>query len=345
MSRQKNLDPSILKMSDKITDPELTAKVSIYDTMRNGVIPIFNSKEERQIFEKVLDGCRSSKEIKFNPEAEMQKFLLANAKNPESTEGHELEAAITVDGTIQPSFNDLDQVNDLESFEKAIIANKKKLITQYGKLQRCTLTPTKAAAGVFKKIVATCDSIKEKDGYSRILFLFASIYTTTKFHCQIHSHNKDRRDLITAKRSTINKLFRLGLVSDEPWNSRMFWTTLDMVLKMDLEATPSKTPFSIYREDFMWLKHAYTADESLVKPVIKSLILIFNSLPIFRENSKNKHFHGRTNADRIEQLKDYNRKLNLNNVDYSMVGSGYLSITDDKPDKKTRNIINKIQGC
>ena len=84
----------------------------------------------------------------------------------------------------------------------------------------------------------------------------------------------------------------------------------------------------------MWLKYAYTADESLVKPVIKSLILIFNSLQIFRENSKNKYFHGKTNTDRIDQLKDYNRKLNHNNLDYRIVGSAYLSLTEDNPEKK-----------
>ncbi len=344
MSRQKNLDSSKLKISDKKTSSELTAQVSIYDTIQIEVIPKFNSKEEEQVFEKALTTCRSSKENEFDPEAEMQKFLSGNVKYPGSTEGQGPEATITIDRAIQPSFNDLDEVTDLESFQKAIIANKKNLITHYDKLKSCTLTPTKAEVRVFKRIVATCDSIKEKEGYSRILFLFASIYATTKFHCQIHAHIKDKRDLIFAKRFAIEKLFRLGLVSNEPWNSRMFWTTLKMVLEKDLETTPSGTTFSIYREDFMWLKYAYTADISLVKPVIKSIILIFNSLPIFRESSWNRYFHGMNSTDRIDQLKEYTRGLNFS-LDFIRVGFGDYRRTNAKPDKKTSKIINHILEC
>ncbi len=333
MSRQKNLDPYILKMSAKNTDPELTAQVSIYDTIPNGVIPKLSSKE-RQVFEKVLDTCRSSEEIEFDPKAEMQKFLSANAKYPGSTEGHELETSPTIEMALQPSFNDLGLVNDPESFQKAIIANKKNLITQYDKLKRCTLAPTKAAAGVFKKIVATCDSIKEKEEYPRILFLFASIYTTAKFHCQIHAHYKETRDLISDKQSAINKLFRLGLISNEPWNSRMFWTTLHMVLKMDLEDTPSKTPFSIYRENFKWLRHAYESDSSLREAIIDSLTIIFYSFKKFSQNSKSHPFLGVTKSAMRSSLNDYVRKLNIDDLQADFVGSGYLSITDAESEKK-----------
>lgn len=329
MSRQKNLDPYKLKISSRETDPKLTGQFLIYGTLQEGVIPKFNSKEERQVFEETLNACRSSAEITYDPEAEMQKFLSTNAKNPGSTEGYELKADIPIEVTLPPSFNDLNEVIDLKSFQKSIITCKEYLTAEYGKLNRFTLKPTKVDASIFKQIETACDSINEKKEYSRILYLFASILTTAKFHSDIHTHFKNRRDLITRKQSAINKLFSLGLVTNEYWSSRMFWATLNLELKVDLEETPQKTFFSIYRENFKWLKYAYEADINLKKPIINSLTILFYSFQKFRQNSES-HFSKIDSKDKIHSsLNDYVRKLNVDDLDAGVVGSGHLSITDD----------------
>jgi hypothetical protein len=369
MSRQKNLEPYIHKMSDKQTDPKLTGQFAIYDTMRKGVIPRFNSKEKQRVFEKTLDVCRSSEELSSDPEAEMQKFLSANAKNSGSTEGSELEAAIPVDAAFQPSFGKLDGVEDLESFHNTITARKKSLIAKYGRPNRYTLEPTKEAARVFKSIVTTCETIEKNKAYSRIKFLLASIYTTATFHNHILTHHETRRGLISGKRSAINQLVKHGLVTDECWSSRMFWTTLYLRLTMDYEAIPAKEFFAIYNGSFKWLKYIYKEDSDLKDPIIDSLSIIFWSFHKFNpekdqkyvqnkneeekkkrlkdklgvkqkeeqrkeRESKNVRYLGKTKNIMHSKLKDHFRKLNIGDLYVHIVGSGYLSITDDQLDSK-----------